>query len=320
MARRRFCWIQGGIPKYEFAIIYYKDAGDSKTVWLRDGEAAPVQIATWPKRVPLFEQQTWVQDGGSIQGYVGYLGGESQCLDDSRATTGGDTFSLNPYKNTVDVQVSLLSGTSSIQTNFAGKTSLIAGFGGGGFFNFSGLQSLASNSSINTRAAVISVFATSSSTPGSTWSGAFESISNNYGVIGLTKTPIKTLFSLVDHPAVSSSEIPQLDRHGRVIYGQPGEILTASYPDPPSYDPDFNDGSFIQPASLAYRGRAGIWNNNGGTAVEQPTNTSFSNLIGTEFGTASVYNFATDVFTENIPVPGIESEAEKIIAIVALAV
>ena len=317
MGRRRFCWIQGGIPKYEFAIIYYKDAGDSKTVWLRDGDAAPVQIATWPKRVPLFEQQTWVQGGGQIQGYVGYLGGESQSLDDSRITSAAiDPGSgISPYKNTVDVQVSLLSEVSSIGTNFAGRTSNVAGFGAGGFFNFSGLQSLSSNSSLNTRAAVFSIF---NSEPGSTWSGAFESISNNYGVTGLTKTPSKTLFSLVDHPAVSSSEIPQFDRHGRVIYGQPGEILTASYPDPPSYDPDFDDS--IRPASLVYRGRTGIWNNNGGTAVEQSTSTSFSNLIGTEFGTASVYNFATDVFTENIPVPGIEAGAEKIIAIVALAV
>ena len=311
---RRFCWIQGGIPKYEFAIIYYKDAGDSKTVWLRDGDAAPVQIATWPKRVPLFSPQTVSGGSGNlIQGYVGFVGGENASLDDSRETTGGSTFSFSPYKNTVDVQVSPIVQGNSVTSVFTNsKTVGVAGIGGGGVFNFSGLQSLANNSSNGAQG-----HALFSPGTGDTWLVNFASISNTYGVIGMIKTPAKTLFSLVDHPAVSPTILPDFTTRGRVVYGQAGAVSTASYPTPPVYDPDFD----IQPAAQTYQSGGPIWLLNSGTAVEQSTSvTNFNNLIGTEFGTASVYNSATDVFTENIPVPGIEAGAEKIIAIVALAV
>ena len=133
----------------------------------------------------------------------------------------------------------------------------------------------------------------------------------------MIKTPAKTLFSLVDHPAVSPTILPDFTRRGRVIYGQAGAVSTASYPTPPVYDPDFD----IQPASLTYRSGLPLWRLNSGTAVDQSTSViNFNNLIGTEFGTANVSNSTTNVFTENIPVPGIEADAEKIIAIVALAV
>ena len=314
MARRRFCWIQGGIQKYEFAIIYYKDAGDSKTVWLRDEDAAPVQIATWPKRVPLFSPQT-VSGGGEdlIQGYVGFVGGENTSLDDSRETTGENTFSLSPYKNTVDVQVSPIVQGNSVTSDFTNsKTTIPAGIGGGGVFNFSGLQSLVNSSSNGSQGRALF-----SGGVNGVWLVNFASISNTYGVIGMIKTPAKTLFSLVDHPAVSPTILPNFTRRGRVIYGQSGAVSTASYPTPPVYDPDFD----IQPAAQTYQSGNSSWFLNLGTAVDQSTSViNFNNLIGTEFGTARVYNFATDVVTENIPVPGIEAEAEKIIAIVALAV
>jgi hypothetical protein len=311
MGRRRFCWIQGGAVQYEFAIIYYKDAGDSKTVWLRDGDAAPVQIATWPKRVSLFSPQTASDAIDLTQGYVGYLGGESTSIDDARATT---VDQINPYRNTVDTQVSLVVQGANLTYNFAGKIYGVAGIGGGGPFNFSGFQSLPSTSS-TPGAAVFSPGA------GDTWTVNFASISNNYGVIGLIKTPSKTLFSLVDEPAVSSSPLPTNTRRGRVTYGQAGGVLSESFPTAPTYDPDFN-GPLIATPSTTYQGGLPVWRLNSGTAVDQPTevDADLSTLIGVESAPVSVFNFTTNTLTNNILVPGIEAGAEKIIAIVALAV
>lgn len=310
MSWRGVVWYGGRVP-YEFAIIYYKDAGDSKTVWLRDHGEEPVQIATWPKRVDLFSPQTATDAGVATQGFVGFPGGESFSLDDARATQ--DEF--GSYKYTVDIQVSLDSGTSSIQSQFAGSIVDVAGFSGG-FYNSSGLYGLPNPSDIN--AGSVALFSVYDSSPGSSWQAAFPSISNSYGVVSVVKAPDKTLFSLADLPAVSSSQLPAFKRTGRITYGTVSSIASVTYPTAPTYDPDFGTGGGL---SFDYAAGSSVWTANRGPTVAQATDTfAYADLIGTAFGTATVFNYATGITTTGVPVQGIESGAEKIIAIVALAI
>jgi hypothetical protein len=302
---------QSGL-QFEFAIIYYKDAGDSKTVWLRDGDAEPVQIATWPKRVPLFGIELYnltnaeFEAPSLIQGYLNTRHGEQNSLDDSRNTSIGSI----SYKNTVEIFAEFLTGGSQLNAQIGSRSFTVAWQE---IYNFSGFQALdtASSNGVNAVSFSQSLFFTPGGyLPSYAYNVGMLSISNNYGVYGLTKIPGKTLFSLADMPTISGSPITNSQLiHGRITYGTASSIQESTWPEPPTYDP-----AFSQHFGSSYTGggvKTGV--NNGGSFFST-TSWNDLDLIGQETGTVAV------VMDESISVsiPGIEPGAERIIALVAM--
>ena len=334
MAQRRWLhWPSSGI---RVAILYYKDAGDSRSVWLQDNDGDPVQIALWPKRIPL-----------------GFSGGASSASStgDLVRNTVGSWHTILSNDTTLDSEVFtrrhlLISGTVSsslASEGFPGSFEArgvigeqIAAESASGLQDDSGYK-LVEQGSISQALQFSVTGGQTADQTGSenganvvTGSGTYVDSPNTYGLRYLLKTSSRTIFALLDTPAHGPTRIPRVDgtipdsdnigdgplrTHQRLWYGTASAVQTVERPTLPTADPD--DIRFLE---VNYRTERDFIRTNivGDTRYIFDTNPSA--LIGASTVDISVRKIITGQPLEIIEanIKGIESDTVKVLAVSAV--